>query len=441
MFALEVSFSDGVSESETIFVRRPQALIGAADYAHVVIDDMKAIGFQIRLSREAGRNFKIRLVGGDKQNLPAGVEGNYGGEADFNLGPVRFHVSALDSDLSLKEAEPPDAAGVRILRRAISRKSPEFPAIVVGGNSAMVLSFAPDQPVLIGRSKQCALRFDATEISAKHARLGYENGEFWIEDLGSTNGTFVNQQQISGRATLASGGSVTLGREITIVPVESEAQLTNALNQAPQRIERKAVAIKRYPVVVSGSEVARPARLVLSPKMTVNIGRDPGSEMWLGAPHISRRHLSIFVDESGKIALTDQSTNGTAYEGGILRRGDSVKISDRAQVFDLGSEVTVAVCFNEEEEKTFLSSQGAAHSFKRAISGKDGGAEEGASEANELQQSVSFFAPQLKLGFMNWLKNFYLSRGRYARAALVFYGLAVLMVVVLVGMILFKVFA
>ena len=49
MFALEISFKDGVSQPETILMRRPQALVGASDYAHVVIEDMKTLDYQLRL--------------------------------------------------------------------------------------------------------------------------------------------------------------------------------------------------------------------------------------------------------------------------------------------------------------------------------------------------------------------------------------------------------
>ena len=62
MFAIEISFQDGVSDTETILVRRPQALVGSSDYAHVVIDDMRSLDFQLRLVRDLGR--KIPLPGG-----------------------------------------------------------------------------------------------------------------------------------------------------------------------------------------------------------------------------------------------------------------------------------------------------------------------------------------------------------------------------------------
>ena len=63
MYALEITFSDGVSQSEMMFVRRPQALIGATEYAHVVVDDMKELEYQLRVYRGLGRNFTVRPIG------------------------------------------------------------------------------------------------------------------------------------------------------------------------------------------------------------------------------------------------------------------------------------------------------------------------------------------------------------------------------------------
>ena len=367
MFALEIIFKDGISQPEMILVRRLQAIIGASDYAHVVVDDLKSLDIQLRLTREAGRRFRCKPIGGGAgspgKELSSLLEGVFQGEAQMDLGPVKFQFSALDSDLLLREGESPDRAGVRILRQASSRPSPLYPAVAVAGAQPMVISFVPDQPIYIGRAKQCILRLDSADISAKHARLGFESGEFWVEDLGSTNGTFVNGQQISGRSSVPPGVPIVLGREITLFGVTNAAQLeqvTRSGSQAPSSSLRQE---RKYPVLVSASEVARPARLVLVPGITVSIGRDPASELWLGAPHVSRRHCSVTMTPTGEILVNDHSTNGTSYDRGILRRGDALEVGDRPCVLDFGGGVSVGLCFNEEEEERFIGTQGAPNTF------------------------------------------------------------------------------
>jgi len=362
MFALEIGFQDGVSQPEMIMIRRPQALIGASDYAHVVVDDMKDCGFQLRLVRDLGRSFRCKLVASGKASLPRIEEGPHFGEKTLDFGIVRFHVSVLDVDLMMKSGEPPDRAGVRVLRRAASLPSPQFPAVVVRGAIPMVVSFVEDQPVLIGRSKECPLRLDSSDISARHARMGYENGQFWIEDLGSTNGTFVDGQQISGRVSLAPGISVVLGREIGVFGVTTESQIERAQSLPSTSVVRPS-AEERFPVLISVSEVARPARLVVQEGATVNIGRDPRNEIWLGAPHISRKHCSVHYSEIEQLLVNDHSTNGTGYEEGLLRKGDTLKIKNEPHVFDFGGGVTVALCFNEEQENSFVASHGSKSTF------------------------------------------------------------------------------
>ena len=364
MFALEIGFQDGVSQPEMILVRRPMALIGASDYAQVMIDDMRDLGYQLRIVRDIGARFEcIPIASQDGVQLPESLEGVFDGPTAFNLGKVRLVVTPLDVDLMMRDGEPPDRAGVRILRQGSLEKSPSFPALVVAGTPPMAISFSVDQPLFIGRSKLCAVRLDSADVSSRHARMGYEGGEFWIEDLGSTNGTFVNGQQIAGRVDIAPGTPITLGREITIFGVVSEDQISNAASFRGLTDLSPTTSEQRYPVLVSVSEVARPARLVLNRGTAVTIGRDPNSDMWLGAPHVSRKHCSVVMTHSNALAVTDFSTNGTAYDGGVLQKGDVLEIENAPHVLDFGGGVTVALCFDSEQEQTFTNNQGGLYSF------------------------------------------------------------------------------
>ncbi len=364
MFALEIFFADGVSQPETILIRRPQAVVGASDFAHVVVEDMRPLEYQLRVVRDVGRKFRCIPVGAE-QNAQVWrlFEGVYVGEASFDLGPVRLHLTALDYDMLVKESEPPDRAGVRTLRQACAMPSPLFPALVVLGANPMVVSFVPDQPILIGRSKKCALRLDSADISGEHARVGYESGNFWIEDLGSTNGTFVRQQQVAGRVVVAPGEHVILGREVCVMGVTSEDQIRRGTKVTGEEYRKAPVAEARYPALCATSELVRPSRLLLTPGSNIDIGRDPGSDIWLGAPHVSRRHCSVEMTKRGTLIVTDHSMNGTAYDGGILKNEESIEVSGDSRVFDFGGGVTVALCLKAQDEQTFTASGGSLYAF------------------------------------------------------------------------------
>ena len=68
-----------------------------------------------------------------------------------------------------------------------------------------------DLAVTIGRSAECDLQVEDTYLSSRHARLSNDNGDLTIEDLGSTNGTYVNQELIHGRLLLERGDIVQVG--------------------------------------------------------------------------------------------------------------------------------------------------------------------------------------------------------------------------------------
>lgn len=51
----------------------------------------------------------------------------------------------------------------------------------------------------IGRSRKCNIHINYPYLSKEHARIFVENGKFYIEDLNSTNGTFVNKTQVENQ--------------------------------------------------------------------------------------------------------------------------------------------------------------------------------------------------------------------------------------------------
>jgi pSer/pThr/pTyr-binding forkhead associated (FHA) protein len=71
----------------------------------------------------------------------------------------------------------------------------------------------PDKQILIGRSSDLEMVLVEDMVSRKHARIAMQSDQIWIEDLGSTNGTFVNGEKIK-RARLKEGDRVLIGTSI-----------------------------------------------------------------------------------------------------------------------------------------------------------------------------------------------------------------------------------
>jgi len=72
---------------------------------------------------------------------------------------------------------------------------------------------APDKQIVIGRSSDLDMVLVEDMVSRKHARIAMQSDQIWIEDLGSTNGTFVNGEKIK-RARLKEGDRVLIGTSI-----------------------------------------------------------------------------------------------------------------------------------------------------------------------------------------------------------------------------------
>jgi len=69
----------------------------------------------------------------------------------------------------------------------------------------------PENGLLIGRSPDCDLSLTDEFISAKHCKIFFENDELFIEDQGSTNGTFIDGVQVEKRSPLEQGQKVQIG--------------------------------------------------------------------------------------------------------------------------------------------------------------------------------------------------------------------------------------
>jgi pSer/pThr/pTyr-binding forkhead associated (FHA) protein len=71
--------------------------------------------------------------------------------------------------------------------------------------------------VTIGRDSSNGVAINDAEVSRRHARLNFQGGKYVLEDLGSTNGTFVNGQRLAGPVVLKPGDVVSLGEQIVLM--------------------------------------------------------------------------------------------------------------------------------------------------------------------------------------------------------------------------------
>ena len=99
--------------------------------------------------------------------------------------------------------------------RAPARRGKKAPTkAVVTEGPASGRSLKLDQEITIGRNEKCGLVLDDTYVSQMHARIFAKGDAYMIEDLGSTNGTYLNRRRITSAAELQRGDQVKIGKTV-----------------------------------------------------------------------------------------------------------------------------------------------------------------------------------------------------------------------------------
>ena len=93
------------------------------------------------------------------------------------------------------------------------RGDPSAVTIVEGGNSGETVPLS-QAPLLIGRGNDAAIRLDDDYVSTRHARIAVSNGQWYVEDLGSTNGTYVGNTRITQPTAIQLGTRVRIGKTV-----------------------------------------------------------------------------------------------------------------------------------------------------------------------------------------------------------------------------------
>jgi pSer/pThr/pTyr-binding forkhead associated (FHA) protein len=116
-----------------------------------------------------------------------------------------------------------DVMGRRASRAAPARAPKPKPAqrgkapstvIVHGPDGKKVGSFRLSDAVSIGRSERSTIKLEDSYVSQSHARLYGRDGAWFVEDLGSTNGTFVNDRRVASPVQVRAGDVVRVGKTV-----------------------------------------------------------------------------------------------------------------------------------------------------------------------------------------------------------------------------------
>lgn len=125
-------------------------------------------------------------------------------------------ISVIRSDMFGARVPAPAAPGKQPRapkQQAPRRGQPTHAAVVQGVNTGITADLA-QAPVLIGRGNDAAIRLDDDYVSTRHARIVSSGGQWYVEDLGSTNGTYLGAQRITQPVPIGLGSQVRVGKTI-----------------------------------------------------------------------------------------------------------------------------------------------------------------------------------------------------------------------------------
>ena len=109
-------------------------------------------------------------------------------------------------------AKPKREKGAR--RTTGSRKHGPLALRLVAPAEVKGRSYPLTEEITVGRAAGCQVTIDDTYASQLHARVFLRDGQVYVEDLGSTNGTYLNRRKVTGPMQVQRGDKLQIGNTV-----------------------------------------------------------------------------------------------------------------------------------------------------------------------------------------------------------------------------------
>jgi len=77
--------------------------------------------------------------------------------------------------------------------------------------------------ILLGRDAHCDVSLQSDTVSVRHARMSYHHGQWWLEDLASTNGTHLNKEKVTIPTVIISGDKIDCGKAVITINLGTDS--------------------------------------------------------------------------------------------------------------------------------------------------------------------------------------------------------------------------
>lgn len=334
----------------------------------------RAIDHQINLSQVASALLKDDFKLNDwldKQGVPPALLG-VSRAGDVAMKQVAYTGAALPTILNMAQVQPTSEATLVPIAHA------DLPPL-------QETKLSQTRIMTIGRQEGVYLRIDHSSVSRRHAEISYANGQYILHDLGSTNGTFVNEQPLeagsvhilkqndlirlgklvkftfqSGQArpahpARAKSKGATLGFTMLhdmktsihttgqplpphgqpILNADGSLQLPGAASAIPAQV---VASFNTTPALIVISK-GQPEVVLLNKGKRLVLGRDKKADILLADVVVSRKHAQVFQGPDGYYIADMGSSNGVTVNQTrinnpyLLSHGDRVTIGNTLLYF------------------------------------------------------------------------------------------------------------
>jgi hypothetical protein len=128
----------------------------------------------------------------------------------FVLVALRVVRSDLYAASGLRALLPGGADKGRVRRG----RTPSYLIVTQGALAGTRISLLDDRPILIGRADDSTLVLDDDYASTRHARIAKRGTDWYVEDLGSTNGTYLDRAKVTGPTRVPPGVPIRIGKTV-----------------------------------------------------------------------------------------------------------------------------------------------------------------------------------------------------------------------------------
>ncbi len=239
------------------------------------------------------------------------------------------------------------------------------PVLVIKDGPSSGETFPINQPeVILGRDPASDFVIQSPGVSRRHARLSLQGQTCTLEDLGSSNGTFVNGERITGLHPLNSGDEIRLGQAVSLViqlPTAAETLMeTPPADQLATFMEGQRVSaatmigeepifpVQSAPPTLTVTIAGEKAFTVSLTKASIRIGRAEDNDIAINSRIVSRSHARLDRVPGGyQLTTLPDAGNPIQLEGRPLTAPHILNDGDLLRIGSLDPGLMVTMVYNQ----------------------------------------------------------------------------------------------